>query len=53
MTPVVFNKKKNLDIAKIQRMGSRASNVSSVIDSQFEHDDYSYEEQKILFDEIN
>jgi hypothetical protein len=33
LTPNVFGKKKNLDIAKIQRMGSKASNMSSMIDS--------------------
>lgn len=55
LTPVALaNKKKNLDIAKIQRMGSKQSNMSSMIDSQFEcENDYTYEEQKQLFEDIN
>ena len=50
---MIFNKKKNLDIAKIQRIGSKASNMSSMIDSQFETEDYNYEEHKQMQDEIN
>lgn len=55
LTPVALNtKKKNLDIAKIQRMGSKNSNMSSMIDSQYEcENDYTYEEQKQLFEDIN
>lgn len=40
LTPVGLGRKKNLDIAKIQRMSSKASNASSMIESQFESDEY-------------